>query len=48
LQRRFDIAGLGHDAEVRLSIKQHPQAAAHHRVLVGDQDADRLGRDVAR
>ena len=42
-RRRRDVAGLRHDLEVGLHVQQHAQAAAHHRVVVGDDDAqDRL------
>ena len=44
------VAGLGDDFEVRLGVEQHPQPAAHDRVVVGDDDPRQLGvrgRDLA-
>ena len=39
---RVGVAGLGHDLEARLRVEQHPQAAADHRVVVGDHDPNAL------
>ena len=47
-QATVDVARLAHDAEVLLLLEQEPQAAAHHRVIVDDQDPDRCrGTGVA-
>ena len=39
--RALDVAGLGDDLEVVLAVEQHPQAAAHDGVIVGEHDPDR-------
>src|SRR6476661_781397 len=37
------VAGLADDLEVRRGINEHPEAAAHERLVVGHQDPDHLG-----
>ena len=37
----------GHDREPRLGVEQRGQADADHLVVVGDEDPDRCGREVA-
>ena len=37
------VAGLADHLEVRLGVDDHPEAAAHERLVVGDQHADRHG-----
>ena len=36
--RVCDVAGLGDDLEAVLTVEEHPEAAAHHAVIVGDHD----------
>ena len=36
------VAGLADDLEVRRGIDEHPEAAAHERLVVGHQDPDHL------
>ena len=38
-QRFRAVSGLGQHLEVGLSVEHEPQAAAHDRVIVGQQDA---------
>ena len=33
-----DVAGLGDDLEAFFAVEEHPEAAAHHAVVVGDHD----------
>jgi hypothetical protein len=42
LHRGRHIAGLGDHLEPFVGIDQHPQAAAHDRVVVGDHKSDLL------
>ena len=44
VDRLEPVARLGHDLDVLLAGEQHPEAGAHHRLVVGDEDADRHGR----
>jgi hypothetical protein len=44
LHGRGDVPRLGHDVEILLRLEQHPQAAAHDRMVVRDDYADRLVR----
>jgi len=37
---RLDVPGLGQDVELALCLEQHPQAAAHHRMVIRDHDPD--------
>ena len=41
LDRLEPVARLGDDLDVRLAREQHPEAGADHRLVVGDEDADR-------
>ena len=34
------LLGLGHDLDALLAREQHAEAGAHHRLVVGDEDAD--------
>jgi hypothetical protein len=34
------VARLGDDLDVRLAREEHAEAGAHHRLVVGDEDAD--------
>ena len=34
------VARLGDDVDVGLAGEQHAEAGAHHRLVVGDEDAD--------
>jgi hypothetical protein len=34
----LDVACLGHDLDSLLGVEQHPQARAHHLVVVGEQN----------
>jgi hypothetical protein len=43
LQRRAPVGGFADHLEVGLRVEDHPQAAAHERLIVGDQDPDGLG-----
>ena len=36
--RVSDVAGLGDDLEAVFAVEEHPEAAAHHAVVVGDHD----------
>ena len=40
LDRLEPVARLGHDLDVRLVGEQHPEAAPHQRLVVGDEHAD--------
>ena len=35
---RLDVAGLRNDLEIRLAVEQHPQATAHHRVIICENE----------
>ena len=48
LDRLGAVAGLGDDGEVGLGVEHHAQAAAHHRVVVGEQDPRRCGAHGTR
>jgi hypothetical protein len=37
---RLGVAHRGYDLEVRLCVEQHPQATAHHGVVVSEHDRD--------
>ena len=39
-----DVAGLGHDLEALLAVEEHPEAAAHDAVVVGDHDLGHGGK----
>ena len=41
VDRLEPVARLGHDLDVVLAGEQHAEAGAHHRLVVGDEDADR-------
>ena len=41
------VGGLGHDVDVVLAGEQHPEARAHHRLIVGHEDADGHRRRLA-
>ncbi len=41
--RALHVARLGHDLEALFAVEQHAQAAAHHRVVVGQHDLDGTG-----
>ena len=43
-----DVAGLGHDLEALLAVEEHPEAAAHHAVVVGDHDLGHRGQASGR
>jgi hypothetical protein len=45
---RGDVRGLRHDLEVRLHPEQAAEAAADERVVVGEDDLDRVGRRLDR
>jgi hypothetical protein len=34
----IEIAGLGHGVEVRFGVEEHPQAASHDLVIVGEDN----------
>ena len=40
------IARLGNDLEILLAVQDHPQAAAHHTVIIGDHDRRHLVEDA--
>ena len=40
VDRLEPVARLGDDLDVRLAGEQHAEAGAHHRLVVGDEDAD--------
>jgi len=42
------VGGLGHHLEARRAGEHHPQAGAHERVIVDEQDADHRGRRARR
>ena len=42
------VGGLGHHLEARCAGEHHPQAGAHERVVVDEQDADHRGRRARR
>ena len=44
VDRLEPVARLGDDLDVGLAGEQHPEAGAHHGLVVGDEDADRHGR----
>jgi nucleotide-binding universal stress UspA family protein len=44
LQEGLDVAGFGNNLEVLLGVEEQPQPAAHHRVIVSDQDRYRALR----
>ena len=44
VDRLEPVARLGHHLDVLLACEQHPKAGAHHRLVVGDEHADRHGR----
>src|SRR4051794_26819795 len=37
------VAGLGHHVDVLLLREQHAEARAHHRLVIGDEDANAHG-----
>ena len=39
--RRVNVPGLGDHLKVGLGLEQEAQAAAYHRVVIGDDDPDR-------
>ena len=41
LDRLEAVGGLADDVEVVLGVEDHPEAGAHERLVVGDQDAHR-------
>ena len=41
LDRLEPVAGLGDNLDVLLAGQQHPKAGANHRLVVGDEHADR-------
>ena len=47
VDRLEPVARLGHDLDVLLAGEQHPEAGADHRLVVGDEHADRHGRSPA-
>ena len=42
-QRFVPVGGLRHHLQVGFGVEDHPQSAAHQRVVVGEQDPRRLG-----
>ncbi len=46
-QRGVDVARLSDHFEVGLGIEQQPESGAHHRVVVGEHDLDRLESDLS-
>ena len=40
VDRAFAVSRLGDDLDVGLRVEDHPEAAAHERLVVGDRDAD--------
>ena len=44
LDRLEAVARLGDDLDVLLAGEQHPKSGAHHRLVVGDEHANRHGR----
>ena len=48
LQRLAPVGGLADHLEVGLRVEDHPQAAAHERLIVGDQDPDGLAHACIR